>query len=109
MHLLQRQTPAALAPLVAKRSEVAGIERQLGSLEAQLRSIVEDQQRLRENMKALRGSEEEKALTQRYTKQLGDQEDRLAALRDDVKKAAADRDARRRELADLAGKLAFEI
>ncbi|HEU4890910.1 MAG TPA: hypothetical protein VFT47_05140 [Vicinamibacterales bacterium] len=48
----------ALAPVIAKRSEVANNERQLGSLQTDLRGIVEDQQRLRENMKALRGSAE---------------------------------------------------
>ena len=41
-------------------------------------------------MKALKGSPEEKALLQRYTKQLDGQEDRLAALK--------------KENADLIGK-----
>ena len=46
--------------------------------------INEDQARLRENMKALKGSAEEKALLQRYTKELNDQEDKLQAARSDV-------------------------
>jgi len=47
----------------------------------QEKAIFEDQQRLRENMKALRGSAEEKTLLQRYTRQLDAQEDRLESLR----------------------------
>jgi hypothetical protein len=98
----------ALAPLVAKRSEVAGIERQLGSFEAQLRSIVEDQQRLRENMKALRGSAEEKQLLQRYTRQLDDQENRLEALRREIATTTSRRDAARQELNALIGSFSYE-
>src|SRR6185436_20834712 len=94
----------ALQPLTEKRAEVAAAEARLTAIASQVSEIDRDQARVRENMKALRGSDEEKALTQRYTRQLNEQEDRLAALRDDLKKATADRDARRRELAELAGK-----
>jgi hypothetical protein len=99
----------ALQPLIDKRGEVAAADGRLSAVMAQIAEIDRDQQRLRENMKALRGSAEEKALTQRYTRQLADQEDKLAALRDEQKKAIADRDARRRELAELAARLTFEI
>jgi hypothetical protein len=99
----------SLQPLTDKRSELAAAEARMTAINTQMAEIDRDQARVRENMKALRGSEEEKALTQRYTRQLNDQEDRLAALRDDLKKATADRDARRRELSELASRLTFEI
>jgi hypothetical protein len=99
----------ALQPLIDKRVEIAAADARLAAVNAQIAEIDRDQQRLRENMKALRGSAEERALTQRYTRQLAEQEDRLAALRDELKKATADRDARRRELAELASRLTFEI
>src|SRR4029453_6800429 len=98
----------ALAPVMAKRSEVAGIERQLASLEADLRSIVEDQQRLRENMKALSGSAEEKQLLQRYTRQLDDQENKLEALRRQIATTTSRRDAARGELNALIGTFTYE-
>jgi hypothetical protein len=98
----------ALAPLVAKRSELAAIERQLGTLEGQLKAIVEDQQRLRENMKALRGSAEEKQLLQRYTRQLDDQENKLDALRREIASATGRRDTAQQELNALIGKFAYE-
>jgi SMC interacting uncharacterized protein involved in chromosome segregation len=50
--------------------------------------IATDQNRIRENMKALKGSSEEKALLQRYVGQLDSQESHLASLRkesDDLK------------------------
>jgi hypothetical protein len=99
----------ALQPLIDKRVETAAAEARLSAVMAQIAEIESDQERLRENMKALRGTAEEKALTQRYTRQLSDQEDKLAALRDEQKKATADRDSRRRELSELAARLTFEI
>ena len=99
----------ALQPLTDKRAELAAAEARTQAIAAQVTEIDRDQARVRENMKALRGSDEEKALTLRYTRQLNEQEDRLATLRDDLKKATADRDARRRELSELAARLTFEI
>ena len=59
-------------------------------------------------MKALKGSPEEKALLQRYTKQRDSQEDRLAALQ----KQAADLKAKRAQLQpemdELVAKITFD-
>jgi hypothetical protein len=99
----------ALQPLTDKRGELAEADARLATLNAEIAEMTRDQERVRENMKALRGTAEEKALTQRYAKELNDQEDRLASLRDEQKKATADRDARRRELNELVAKLTFEI
>ena len=46
-----------------------------------IEQIFTDQGRLRENMKALKGSVEEKTLLQRYTRQLDEEETQLEALR----------------------------
>jgi hypothetical protein len=99
----------ALQPLTEKRAQIAVLDRRISTLTGQIAEIERDQQRVRENMKALRGTSEEKALTQRYTRQLGEQEDRLIALRADLAKTSAERDGRLRELSDLAAKLQFEI
>ncbi len=53
--------------------------------------IVKDQDRLRENMKALRGTPEEKALLQRYTKQLDQRETQIATLRKNIETTEAQR------------------
>jgi hypothetical protein len=89
-------TPAieqALRKILAQKDEVAALSAEVDKRDSDTTTIYDDQQRLRENLKALKGSAEEKALTQRYTKQLADQESRLDQLRlekeDFQKKAAA--------------------
>jgi septal ring factor EnvC (AmiA/AmiB activator) len=69
---------------------------------------VDDQGRLRENMKALRGSAEEKALLQRYTKQLDDQETQLASLRKKIADTEAQRDAANEKLETMIEDLNLE-
>lgn len=59
------------------------------------------QARIRENMKALKGSAEEKALLQRYTKQLDSQEDRLAALHKEISDLQQKLDDEQQKLEDM--------
>ena len=99
----------ALQPILTKRAELAAADARLAAIANEISTIGTDQQRVRENMKALRGSDEEKALVQRYTRELNAQEDRLDALQADQKKATAERDQRRAELSALAGQASFEI
>jgi len=56
----------------------------------------------------LRGSAEEKALLQRYTKQLDDQETQLAALRKKIQDTEAQRDAAQTQLDTMIGELHLE-
>jgi hypothetical protein len=86
---INTEVEAALRRIVAQKTVVAGFASEISQRNAQIQKIFEDQVRLRENMKALKGSAEEKALLQRYTAQLNEQENRLDALR--------------KELADLEG------
>jgi hypothetical protein len=74
-----------------------------------IKSIYDDQQRVRENLKSLKGSAEEKALTQRYTQQLSDQETRLEKLRiekEDFEKKSA---AAQEQLDKMIEELALEV
>ncbi len=71
--------------------------------------IVDDQGRLRENVKALRGSADEKALLQRYTKQLDDQETQLAALRKKIQDTEIHRDAAQTQLETMIDELHLEV
>lgn len=99
----------ALKPILEKRADVAALDRQLSALESQQQGIVADQQRLRENMKALRGSSEEKQLLQRYTRQLDDQENRLESLRRDITDGTAKRDRLRAELSALMAAFSLDV
>ncbi len=99
----------ALQPVFDKRAEVAAAETRATAVQAQIARIAQDQERLRENMKALHGGGEERSLAERYTRELNDQEDRLASPHADLEKATADRDAHSAELSRLVQQLAFDI
>ncbi len=71
--------------------------------------IFDDQQRLRENMKALKGSADEKALLQRYTKQLNDQEDRLESLQKESEKIESQHEEAQAALDKMIQDLSFDV
>jgi uncharacterized coiled-coil protein SlyX len=60
-------------------------------------------------MKALKGSAEEKALVQRYARQLDEQENRLEALRKEVTALEQQRSQAQAELDRLIEALALDI
>ena len=100
---------SALAPILAAKATVASLNDELNSRTVETKRIEEDQMRVRENMKALRGSSQEQQLLKRYTAQLAQQEDRVEALR----KETDDLEHRRRdaqtELARLVDSLATDV
>ncbi len=71
----------ALRRIFDQKAQVAALDSEEEKRDGEITRIYDDQQRLRENLKALKGSAEEKALTQRYTQQLSDQETHLEKLR----------------------------
>ena len=100
---------AALKSVAAQKAAVANIESQKDAREEESKKIYDDQQRLRENIKALKGSPEEKALIQRYTKQLNDQETRLEQLNREVEALGTKQEAAQAELDRMVQALAFDI
>jgi hypothetical protein len=94
----QAITPAlqeVFRKVLAQKNLVDSLETQIKQRQQEVDAITKDQARLRENMKALKGSTEEKALVSRYTHQLDSQEDRLATLNKEIsdvddKKSQAD-------------------
>jgi hypothetical protein len=75
------QIEKALRSIVAQKKVVADLDGAIKEQQKTIDQIFTDQGRLRENMKALKGSAEEKTLLQRYTKQLDEEETQLDALR----------------------------
>ncbi len=73
-------TLATLQPVFDAHHAVLALDEEIRAREAEIAFITADQTRLRENMKALKGTPEEKALLSRYTGELSAQEDRLTAL-----------------------------
>jgi chromosome segregation ATPase len=99
----------ALKKISDQKAVVANLEQEMEDRQKDIDRIVEDQGRLRENMKALRGSPEEKALLQRYTKQLDDQETQLETLRSKIRATEAERDQANARLEQMIGELQLEV
>ena len=98
----------ALQKISAQKAIVSKLETEMENRQKDIDRIVADQARLRENMKALKGSSEEKALTQRYTSQLDQQETQLENLRKTIQNTEAQRDKANEELENMIDNLQLE-
>jgi hypothetical protein len=82
--MISPEIEQALRKVMAQKATVAVIDGEVASRNSKISGIAEDQQRVRENMKALKGSAEEKALVARYVRELNEQEDRVQSLHHEV-------------------------
>jgi predicted RNase H-like nuclease (RuvC/YqgF family) len=98
----------ALQKITAQKAAVAKLEEEMENRQNDIDRIVDDQGRLRENMKALRGSAEEKSLLQRYTKQLDEQETQIEGLRKKIEDTEARRDKANEELQEMISSLQID-
>src|SRR5579872_6998303 len=84
----QRQLTTAMQEafhlVLEQKNKVDSMGTEIKNRQHEVETITKDQARLRENMKALKGSAEEKALLQRYARQLDSQEDRLNTLAKEI-------------------------
>lgn len=105
MYLRQKsinpEVEAAFHKIVAQKSRVAELDAEISRRDDEKQKIYDDQQRLRENLKALKGSAEERALTQRYTQQLADQETRLQTLQHESENLRKERAREQATLEDM--------
>jgi hypothetical protein len=99
----------ALRKILEAKAGVEALDNQKDARESATQKIFDDQQRLRENMKALKGSPEEKALLQRYTKQLNDQEDRLEKLHKEIEDLEARQEKAQTALDQMIQDLSFDV
>jgi len=84
--------------ILKQEEKIGGIASEIADGKRESDQIAADQNRIRENLKALKGSSEEKALLQRYVGQLDSQENRLAALRKETSDLNARQNTARAEL-----------
>jgi hypothetical protein len=105
---IKPSTEAALRKIIDKKNEIAAVDQEIKARQGEKESIDHDQARLRENMKALKGSPEEKALLQRYTKQLDSQEDRLTTLQNEIKEQRSKRAALQMQLNAMVEDMALD-
>ena len=81
----------------------------LDKLQQEVALVTVDQTRVRDNVGALRGTNEAKALTQRYVKDLEAQEDRLVTLRTRIVAAEAEHETLRIALERLLERVEFDL
>ncbi|HUJ95743.1 MAG TPA: carboxypeptidase regulatory-like domain-containing protein [Terriglobales bacterium] len=94
--------------VLAQKNQISGLEVQIRLRQSEVESITRDQARLRENMKVLKGSPEEKALLLRYTRQLDSQEDRLNTLNSEISGLQQKRDQAVAELDSMVQQVVLD-
>jgi len=106
---IDKSVEAALRRVLAQKAVIEELDAQKSTRENAAQKIYDDQQRVRENMKALQGSAEEKALLQRYTQQLNEEETRLAVLETESEQIEAKQAAAQAELDHIIQSLSFDV
>jgi hypothetical protein len=105
---INAEVEKVLRRVVGQKNSIAVFDADIAARKAQVSGIAEDQKRVRENMKALKGSAEEKALLQRYARELNDQEDRVQSLQHEVSGLQQKRDAAQKALTEMIEGLELE-
>ncbi|HEV2222818.1 MAG TPA: carboxypeptidase regulatory-like domain-containing protein, partial [Candidatus Acidoferrales bacterium] len=106
---INTEVEAALRKIVEQKNRVAALDAEISRRNNEKQKIYDDQQRIRENLKALKGSPEERALTQRYTQQLADQETRLETLQKETQDFQTKRDQAQEELDKMIQDLSLDV
>jgi hypothetical protein len=107
--MINPEVETALRQVVKQKDEIAALDVVINGRRAEVNSISEDQKRVRENMKALKGSAEEKALVERYVRELNEQEDQVQALTKEIAETQQKRDSAQSALNDMIEKLQVEV
>jgi hypothetical protein len=106
--MINPEVEKALRKISGQKNDIAVLDAMIAGRRTQVTSISEDQQRVRENLKALKGSAEEKALVERYVRELNEQEDRVQALRHEISETQQKRDAAQSTLNTMVENLTME-
>jgi hypothetical protein len=92
----------SLQEVVQRRQHVQDLEQQAADQEAQIKTIGEDQDRIRRNMEAL---DKASALYKRYVTELDDQETKLQSLRQEAQRLHAQAAVAQQDLQSFVDKL----
>ena len=94
--------------MIEAKTQISALNRRLAEKRLEITGITRDQERMRENLKAMGKSEEEKQLVQRYVGKIAQGKDQLERLRSEEKKLIEEKDAKQSQLDDRIRKLALE-
>jgi hypothetical protein len=107
--MINIETERVLRKVILQKNDIAQLDATIAGHKTQITSISDDQQRVRENMKALKGSAEEKALVERYVKELNEQEDRMQSLRHEITDLQQKRESAQKTLNETIEALQMEV
>ncbi|HKE05792.1 MAG TPA: carboxypeptidase regulatory-like domain-containing protein, partial [Blastocatellia bacterium] len=105
---LTPQMKQSLESVTELKTQIAALSREVAEKQSEITTIVRDQERMRENLRALGKSDEEKQLVQRYVAKIAQGEDQLERLRLEEKKLQEDRNNLQRQLDERVKKLAMD-
>ena len=107
--MIDIETERVLWKVILQKNDIAQLDATIAGRKTQISGISDDQQRVRENMKALKGSAEEKALVERYVKELNEQEDRMQSLRHEITDLQQKRESAQKTLNETVEALQMEV
>jgi hypothetical protein len=102
-----QQVRAKLDQIVTAQEQIEALKNTMRVTEQSIDALFRDQERLRENVKALRDTREEQELRSRYLGQLTQQENQLAASRTQIESLRKDIAAAEARLSDMIATLAW--
>ncbi len=105
---LDERTERVIRQALDLRKKVADAEEQIQRVERERATIQTEQERVRENLKALGDRASEKELRERFIRTLNAQEDRLERIESEVAAQTAERDECRARVNDLLARLEYE-
>ena len=103
--LIDAKTAGVLEEIVALREQLSELEHEKDRLDQARATIFEDQQRIRENMGALKAGAEQRQLLERLTKKLDAQETELERVDAALKKLEVERKKLEAQIANKVGDL----
>jgi hypothetical protein len=106
--MINPEIEQALRKVMTQKNSIAALDAEVASRKSKISGISDDQQRVRENMKALKGSAEEKALVARYVRELNEQEDHVQSLHREVADLQQKREAAQKTLNEMIEGLQME-
>ncbi|PYT33251.1 MAG: hypothetical protein DMG58_08030 [Acidobacteria bacterium] len=104
---LSDTTRKQLGEIVNRKQQIAATDAEVHRVEAQVATIVRDQERIRQNINSLNHVSGQQEQVQKYARQLADQEAQLATLRDRQSEVERKRAALQSELNSLIEKMDF--
>jgi flagellar biosynthesis chaperone FliJ len=96
-----------LQQIVDLKRQIAELDSQIRQAESDIKSLVDDQARIRQNIQSLNAVSGQQEQVQKYARQLADQESRLAAQRDHLSDLRKQKTSQESNLSDLIAKLEF--